>query len=89
MIETKEKEESSTENIGTTEWNLLLGSVAATLLSASVPVSVTSVMLSTIGPASMPLLSLHNKERSSVAKSLHSQLSLYSLVSFTFASLTS
>lgn len=73
VIETKE-EESSQENIGTTEWNSLLGPITATLLSASIPVSVTSVMLSTIGPASMPLLSLHNKERSSVAKSLHSQL---------------
>ena len=75
VIETKE-EESSKENIGTTEWNSLLGPVSATLLSASVPVSVISVMLSTIGAASMPLLSLHNKERSSLTKFLHSQLYL-------------
>ena len=74
-----EKKKDTAES-STIEWNGLLGPVAATLLSASVPVPVASVMLSNLLPVAMPLVSLTSIERTSAAKMLH--LQFYFLVCY-------
>jgi hypothetical protein len=57
----------------TIEWKSLLGPIAATLLSANIPVEVASVMLSKI-ISTLPLISLAKFERVTAVKSLHQQL---------------
>ena len=52
-------------------WNALIGPVSATLLSASIPLEVISVMASTIGPVAMPLIALTNEERKPALTRLH------------------
>lgn len=68
----KQNEEASKTSIKAVEWNSLIGPIAATLLSSSVCVSVASVMLSTIIPVAMPLVSLTTTERLDAAKKIHS-----------------
>jgi len=68
----KQNKEASKTSIKAVEWNSLIGPIAATLLSSSVCVSVASVMLSTIIPVAMPLVSLTTTERLDAAKKIHS-----------------
>ena len=75
---TAEKESKTTTPSSTTEprvieWKSLLGPIAATLLSAGIPVEVASVMLSRI-ISTLPLISLAKFERHTAVKSLHQQL---------------
>jgi len=64
--------EASKTSIEVVEWNSLIGPIAATLLSSSVCAPVASVMLSTIIPVAMPLVSLTTAERLDAAKKIHS-----------------
>lgn len=56
------------------EWNPLIAPVAATLLACGTSKEVSSVMLSRIVPAFMPLLSLMDTERMQGVRTLHQKL---------------
>mmetsp|Transcript_21121 Transcript_21121/g.25963 ORF Transcript_21121/g.25963 Transcript_21121/m.25963 type:complete len:1284 (-) Transcript_21121:373-4224(-) len=58
----------------TVEWKPLLGPIAATLLSANIPIEVASVMLTKIITSTLPLISLTESERLTAVRSLHQQL---------------
>ena len=61
-----------TSDQNTMEYHPFSTPIAATLLSASVP----NVMLSTIAPVALPLISLTETERLAAIKTLHRQLYL-------------
>jgi hypothetical protein len=68
-----DEEETAKSATNTIEWKSLIGPIAATLLSAGIPIEVASVMLSKI-ISTLPLVSLTKFERFTAIKSLHQQL---------------
>lgn len=71
--ESKASAPNSTTEPRVIEWKSLLGPIAATLLSAGIPIEVASVMLSRI-ISTLPLVSLDKFERQTAVKLLHQQL---------------